>query len=176
MVEMVLLGMSNSLDFVWIDWFTIWRYRGVYDWRQWRISERLYWKLFWNRAWFSRSGCRCSCWDCCALCIHLCSFHQVVQFPKAIESCFDYFVQYGFRINAIQQVQDVFVSYINKMYLEALYYCYYYLLFILFKALGLLILVCFRIHAIQRVQDVVSCTNKMYLKALYYCITLFSYL
>ena len=42
------------------------------------------------------------------------------------------------------------------MYLEALYYCYYYLLFILFKALGLLILVCFRIHAIQQVQDVVS--------------------
>ena len=85
-------------------------------------------------------------------------------------------MQYGFRINAIQQVQDVFVSYINKMYLEALYYCYYYLLFILFKALGLLILVCFRIHAIQQVQDVVSCTNKMYLKALDYCITLFSYL
>ena len=42
------------------------------------------------------------------------------------------------------------------MYLEALYYCYYYLLFILFKALGLLILVCFRIHAIQQVQDVLS--------------------
>ena len=73
-VEMVLLGMSSCMDFVWIGYITVWRYRGHSTWLKCNSETILGW-LFWIQTWFPRSGCSCDCWVYGAFLIYLCLCH-----------------------------------------------------------------------------------------------------
>jgi len=86
MVEMVLLGLSNSMDLVWIGCITVWRYTE----RPYRNSnsERICEGLFWFRPWFSWSSRSGNCWVDCPLCFHICLCYQGFQLPEAIEILF----------------------------------------------------------------------------------------
>jgi len=77
MVEVVQLGKSNFLEFVWIGGFTIWRYKANH-WIQWRNnnSGRVCENLLWFQAWFSWSGCSCDSCIHTSFCIGLCCISE----------------------------------------------------------------------------------------------------